>query len=361
MSPRSRNAAPHVAPPAPPAPAPPVSPPGPPLSAARRPGATALLWVLGSVVLAAIGVTGLVLYRQRGPAVVERVNAFGELERCATCHPKGGRPAAKGALRPHPAVPGHAELAPIGCTPCHGGSALARDAEHAHQPAIGGGPTAFLPRGWREIGCARCHLLDAKRVALPLLSAGRRLFTESQCIGCHRPGSHPRGLGFDLPKLPQRSVAELRALLLDPGHRTLRTTMWSVTSASSRGTYARGKDGQRPALDALIAYVLMVGDHPQRQRLAARWTPRELRLEGPCTACHTLETPQARGLPHACALLRRHEPMRCARCHAAPAPARSGLCPQLRAHFFQCRTCHLRDGDGAERLIEQALAFPTAP
>jgi len=328
--------------------------------APRPPHRPALVWVLSLIVLAGVGLAGLVLYRQRGPAIVERVNAFGELERCISCHPGGSRPGAKGARRPHPAVAGHDELATLGCTPCHGGTALARDAEHAHQPAIGGGPTAFLPRGWREIGCARCHVLGAPRIALPLLSAGRRLFTESQCIGCHRPGSQPRGLGFDLPKLPQRSLAELRGLLLDPRHRTPRATMWSVTGASSRGIYGSAKDGGRPALEALIAYVLMVGDHPQRQRLAARWTPRELHLEGPCTTCHTLERPQASGLPHACALLRRHEPLRCARCHTAPAPAQTGLCPQLRADFYQCRTCHLRDGDGAERLLEQALSFPSS-
>lgn len=338
--------------------------PAPPAAAAaappprRRQRPLALLWVIALLVLASVGVAATLLYRQRPPAVVEQRNAFGEQERCATCHPAGSRPGPQGARKPHPALPGHADLASIGCTPCHGGNARARAMKDAHGPAIGSGPTAFLPEGLREIGCARCHLLDAPRVALPTLSTGRRLFASSQCIGCHRPGSHPRGLGFDLPKLPQRSPAALRALLLDPRQRTPHATMWPVTSASARGAYAKDAAGRRPALEALIAYVLMVGDQPQRQRLAAHWTPRELHIDGPCTACHALQSAAASGLPHACALLRKHEPLRCRRCHDTPPADLGALCPQIRAHLYQCGSCHLRDGDGAARLLEQALTFP---
>jgi mono/diheme cytochrome c family protein len=271
---------------------------------------------------------------------VQITTPTGALNRCPTCH-RAALPEAK-PRRGHPPVPGHAELARFGCTPCHGGQGRRLDRE-AHRPDLGAGPDPFLPRGLRQARCARCHVPTGLAGA-PLLERGLREYLDAGCSGCHQPGRTEQGLGPDLRRLGRRSEAELRQSLLDPEVGHDRAVMYSL-----RWRYDEGTAQGRAALQALIAALLAIAESPAPY--ASAWARPTLRVDVDCSGCHSMAAGgRAVGRRHRCTLLRERGELRCPTCHAdaATRPGERGReCPQVRAARSLCGVCHLRPGDGA--------------
>jgi len=281
-------------------------------------------------------------------------NALGEVERCTSCHPGGAR---KPDGPPHPPVRGHAQLASIGCTPCHGGQALAMEPDLAHSPAVGGNPDPFLPLWLVQLACARCHV-PGRLAGAERLAEGQRFYLEASCASCHLPGGHPRRIGLDLRLLPQRTVAYLRLHLTDPRRLNPDATMWTLRDRTYRGRFSDSPQGRKNT-DTLVLYALALADRKQRERWAPAQEPKQLRIDTPCTDCHHVDRGEITGQKHLCPALKDRHQLSCARCHAKDrvSPDRlDRLCPQIRGEIFTCGTCHFREDDGANALFRQALA-----
>jgi len=95
-----------------------------------------------------------------------------------------------------------------GCSACHGGRGRALDIAHAHDTSIN---NPFLPSRQTWAYCGKCHLTifpsDFSLTGADRLAAGRTIFLENGCQGCHRirrvGGMH----GPDLTDLGSRTLA----------------------------------------------------------------------------------------------------------------------------------------------------------
>lgn len=322
----------------------------------RRPPLVKLLVVL--LLLAVAALVALLLFA-RGPKPIKTTNILGEAEFCQSCHPVGKHRAVKG----HPIVgsPGGKAptLAKIGCVPCHGGDGGKLEKAQAHAPALGEGRDPFLPKGHYEVGCARCHIIG-QVAGMEKLKRGLAAYREGTCVGCHGPGHQPPEIGPSLRAVPQKSEAYLRRWLLDSRAVLPSASMWSIRDATYRGRFADTKEGKKN-IEALITYVLMVADEPQRKAYAEHSHRPKLRIDAPCTRCHALG-PGAKvtGKKHRCTMLvdTAKRELDCKRCHSTAAttpPKRSTrMCPQVAASAHLCETCHLRENDGLKQLFSHA-------
>jgi hypothetical protein len=127
--------------------------------------------------------------------------------------------------------------------------------------------------------------------------------------------------------------------------------MWTLRDSTYRGHYGAGESGDR-AIRALIVYLLALAD--RREAYRSIWLHPELRIDQrSCSTCHTLDGNPTKGVAHACPLLARDRDLGCPRCHDRPQTRpveRSGRCPQVAGALPLCGTCHLRPGDGHDKL-----------
>lgn len=299
------------------------------------------------VVLLVLGIGALValLLFGRGPKPIQTTNVLGEPELCQSCHP----------VAKHPAVVGHAKLGPMGCVPCHGGDASKLKKELAHAPALGDGREPFLPKGRYQVGCARCHIPGQVK-GMEQIVAGQLAFRQGTCVGCHGPGHQPPEIGPSLRLVPQKNEAYLRRWLIDSRAVLYTAAMWSVRDATYRDYFGDTKEG-RARIEALISYVLTVSDEPQRKGYSEHAHKPKLRIDRPCTSCHTLDGKKTAGKPHRCTMLRGNKLLTCARCHGSEAlrpKSKARMCPQVAASVHLCETCHLRENDGFKELRQRA-------
>lgn len=311
------------------------------------------LLVVSASLFVVSGAAALLYWRLAGPRIVDTRNALGQVERCTSCHPGGAR---KPGGPSHPKVNGHATLVNLGCTPCHGGQALATEAEVAHSPDLGGAPDPFVPLGWVQLTCARCHV-PGRLEGGEHLASGQRNYLAASCASCHQPGGHPQRIGLDLRLLPQRTADYLRSHLTDPRALNPDATMWTLRDRTYRGRFADSPEGRKNT-DALIVYSLALADRIQRERWAPAQHPKQLRIDRSCTDCHHVDRAQTSGKAHVCPALDGHKALRCGRCHErdrVPADRLDRLCPQVRGEIFSCGTCHFRQADGAADLLRAAL------
>ncbi|PIE19588.1 MAG: hypothetical protein CSA65_01595 [Proteobacteria bacterium] len=254
---------------------------------------------------------------------------------------------------------GHPKLAVIGCVPCHGGDGGKLTQKLAHAPALGEGRDPFLPKGHAEVACARCHIIG-QVAGMEKLKRGLAAYHQGTCVGCHGPGHQAPEIGPSLRAVPQKSEAYLRRWLLDSRAVLPTASMWSIRDATYRDRFGETPEGTRN-LEALITYVLMVADEPQRKTYAAHSQRPELRIDTPCTRCHTLgASAKVKGAKHRCTMLvdTAKRELDCERCHgtAATTPPKGStrLCPQIAASVHLCETCHLREDDGLKQLLSHA-------
>ncbi len=140
------------------------------------------------------------------------------VDRCRTCHMAIDDPAfvdGQEPLRTHPDIPHHS-FDEFGCTICHEGQGRALDSFYAH----GQDEHCLHPLrtgSMIEASCARCHpepYLDET----PHLRAGRQLFDDLACGGCHTVRGVSRGKdGPDLSSVGERFHTEyIQESIRDP-------------------------------------------------------------------------------------------------------------------------------------------------
>ncbi|MBI4535687.1 MAG: c-type cytochrome, partial [Ignavibacteriae bacterium] len=113
------------------------------------------------------------------------------VDRCTTCHLGLGETALANAEQPFRA---HSRIYhstdDFGCTICHEGQGLATTRAEAHG-YVEYWDRPMLPTGFMEASCGRCHR-GQKVPEAPILSLGRRLIREFNCVGCHKIGGSPK-------------------------------------------------------------------------------------------------------------------------------------------------------------------------
>jgi mono/diheme cytochrome c family protein len=117
---------------------------------------------------------------------------LGRVDRCTTCHLGIDEPALASAEEPfrtHPRI--YHKLDDFGCTVCHEGQGLATTEAEAHG-SVKYWDRPILPIGFMDAPCAKCHKEHPLSEA-PILTQGRKLIIESNCIGCHKIRGYPRG------------------------------------------------------------------------------------------------------------------------------------------------------------------------
>ncbi|HWT81950.1 MAG TPA: c-type cytochrome, partial [Candidatus Methylomirabilis sp.] len=152
--------------------------------------------------------------RDRNPALYERVAAmkpeikqvvideWKAVDRCTTCHMGIDDPLFAGArqpLRTHP-YPELLKKHPVekyGCTICHGGQGLATTYEGAAHKTLDFWPDPMVDKGLMQSRCGICHK-DYQAIGADRLIAGREIYKEMHCAGCHRIEKMGAAVGPDL-------------------------------------------------------------------------------------------------------------------------------------------------------------------
>ena len=113
------------------------------------------------------------------------VRKFDRVDRCITCHlgmKEKGLTEVKQPFRTHPRI--YHDFEELGCTICHEGQALAT----TYKESVGKvkyWDRPIFPKEYMEASCAKCHKQSAVPQA-PILTLGRKLIAESNCVGCHK-------------------------------------------------------------------------------------------------------------------------------------------------------------------------------
>ncbi|MBK9315445.1 MAG: c-type cytochrome [Acidobacteria bacterium] len=164
------------------------------------------------------------------------VRSFGEerVDRCMTCHIGSDDPRFNGyghPLKSHPYAEAMGDrmvngvwerrhkFSDFGCTVCHDGQGRGLEAFYAHgedhywpDPLMGyvtqnwnpNYKTKLVGKEFMQASCAQCHT-EENFSSTPLVAAGRKLFFEKNCYGCHKIEGMANGtLGPDLSEVGKK-------------------------------------------------------------------------------------------------------------------------------------------------------------
>lgn len=113
------------------------------------------------------------------------VKKLDKIDRCVTCHlglKEKALSTVNQPFRTHPHI--YHDFEEFGCTICHEGQGLST----TFKESIGKvkyWDRPIFPREYMEASCAKCH--KEKQVPqAPILTLGRKLIEESNCVGCHK-------------------------------------------------------------------------------------------------------------------------------------------------------------------------------
>lgn len=135
-----------------------------------------------------------------------------KVDRCITCHTFIDKPGYEEAPQPHTTHPrldlylgstSPHNIEKFGCTSCHDGRGWATDFNKAcHTPRDAEQKKEWeekydwhpdhywekpmLPAPYAEAGCYKCHSHQVEVKGAPTLNAGRKLFEQVGCFGCHK-------------------------------------------------------------------------------------------------------------------------------------------------------------------------------
>ena len=175
---------------------------------------------------------------ERSPRIEQTiVTQFGEsrVDRCTTCHIASDDPRFQGHAEPLRTHPYSAALGDVqvngrwerrhkftdfGCTICHDGQGRGLETFYAHgedvfwpDPMLGYVTQAdwhaefkskLTGKDYMQANCAQCHT-EENFAGTPLVQAGRKLFFEKACYGCHRIEGLSNGtLGPDLSEVGKK-------------------------------------------------------------------------------------------------------------------------------------------------------------
>jgi len=113
------------------------------------------------------------------------------IDRCETCHLGITEQTMTNVPQPftaHPVM--YHQPEEFGCTVCHDGQGPATTVDEAHGK-VEYWESPLLPIGFVEASCGKCHKEDNVPDA-PVLTAGRKLLEESNCVGCHQIQGLPK-------------------------------------------------------------------------------------------------------------------------------------------------------------------------
>ena len=130
------------------------------------------------------------------------IDEFGTVDRCTTCHLGIEDPLfadAKQPFKTHP-YPELLKKHPVekyGCTICHGGQGLATTYAGASHKGIADWAVPVYAKGMMQARCGLCHK-DFQAIGADKLIAGRELFKEMHCAGCHQIDKQGGAVGPEL-------------------------------------------------------------------------------------------------------------------------------------------------------------------
>ncbi|MBI3193459.1 MAG: c-type cytochrome, partial [Ignavibacteriae bacterium] len=113
------------------------------------------------------------------------IRKMDKVDRCVTCHLGLKEKAlidAKQPFRTHPHI--YHDFEDYGCTICHEGQGPAT----TYKESVGKvkyWDRPIFPKKYMEAACAKCHK-ESKVKQAPILTLGRKLIEESNCVGCHK-------------------------------------------------------------------------------------------------------------------------------------------------------------------------------
>ncbi len=113
------------------------------------------------------------------------VQKLDRIDRCTTCHLGLKEPALREVVQPfraHPKI--YHDVEDLGCTTCHEGQGPATTYEESVGKVKYWDRPVF-PRQFMEASCAKCHK-EKEVPQAPILSLGRKLIEESNCVACHK-------------------------------------------------------------------------------------------------------------------------------------------------------------------------------
>ena len=107
------------------------------------------------------------------------------VDRCVTCHlglKEKALTESRQPFRAHPQI--HHEYEEFGCTICHEGQGPATTFEES-VGRVEYWDKPIFPKDYMEASCGRCHK-EPNVPQAPILTMGRKIIEESNCIGCHK-------------------------------------------------------------------------------------------------------------------------------------------------------------------------------
>ncbi|MGH8631296.1 MAG: hypothetical protein ACREU7_11115, partial [Burkholderiales bacterium] len=204
--------------------------------------------------LSADQIAGLVRKMENFEYEIKQIHVPGVdfVERCESCHvgilePVTLTMAAMGgeaAFTSHP----NKELLRIhnperfGCTPCHGGNGRATTSVQSAHGRYKHWLWPMFARENMEAGCQQCHAADMVIEQAEVLNAGKELYREKGCIGCHRyEGFDTETERLQTARLALRAAESQRRENDKEAARLIKTADDAADNSEAQRLYARAE------------------------------------------------------------------------------------------------------------------------
>lgn len=190
------------------------------------------------------------------------IDQWKTVDRCTSCHLGIDDPLFAGARQPFKSHP-YPELLkkhPVekyGCTICHGGQGLATTYEGAAHKTIEHWADPMVSKGLMQSRCGICHKIP-ESIGADRLVAGRQLFKDLHCAGCHRIGKEGGDVGPDLTAFADKDPVNFSYHNLQGGRSKQAWTIEHLKDPKrvSPGTPMRSFSLSDEQIDSLSSYLL---------------------------------------------------------------------------------------------------------
>ncbi len=119
------------------------------------------------------------------------VRKLDRVDRCETCHLGLNEAALQNAPQPyrtHPKI--YHDVEEFGCTVCHEGQGASTEFKES-TGRVKYWDRPLLQRAYMEASCGKCHK-EPDVAQAPVLTLGRKLIREANCVGCHKLNGYDR-------------------------------------------------------------------------------------------------------------------------------------------------------------------------
>jgi mono/diheme cytochrome c family protein len=209
------------------------------------------------------------------------VDEWGAVDRCVTCDLSIDDPSFADAAQPltthpNPELLRHHPVEKYGCTICHGGQGLATTYYGSSHHSIEGWPVTLVSPGLMQSRCGYCHK-DFESIGADRLVAGRELYKELHCAGCHQIDGQGGTVGPELSAFADKDPSNFSMEYLVGSHSKQNWVLEHfkdprrVSPGSPMRAYALSED----QLESLASYVLSLN----QREFTRKFTPRASRPE----------------------------------------------------------------------------------